>query len=344
LRNKSLNIDFLLIGGVPPLLKNLGEVRRKLNLQSKYCGDEEIMEQILYDMEKVQREINSFENKCVFLSRTAAAKNIEIWPKSEMKINQSKKSILNWIQETYSTRIQRHSQGGGGGDISLIYIIYLGYGKKGTGDWCCSGGEFISLQNILEIVRQETRVFFQENKGKERFFPLLPKIFIFSDACNSASWATKMGEALLATKTSSQDQKLHSPSSSKNLNISRSHTSASPGALASIEKLDISSSSTSTTSKREDALPLWYNIYDHIAILGSATESSIAGAWFRDIEVMDEDINFVKRVIFRHQTPKYYEGRSFTALMNDETFVKRGGLGARLNKLSWLFKMNQVVF
>ena len=100
---------------------------------------------------------------------------------------------------------------------------------------------------------------------------------------------------------------------------------------------------TTTKKKKLTSLPDWYNSHDHIAILGSATEGSVAGAWFRDIEVMDEDLTFVNRFIHRHQTPKYFEGRLFTALMNDEIIAKGGGLRTRLGKLSWLFKMNQVL-
>lgn len=145
-KSKVINIDFLLIGGAPSLASVGGEstVRRKLNLLSKYCGDEEMMEQLQNDMEKVQREIKVFEDKCS--SRSRATKQLEIHPACDVKINQARETILIWIKQIYSARIRQPQ------DISLIYLIYLGYGKKGTGDWCCSDGGFISLENILEIV------------------------------------------------------------------------------------------------------------------------------------------------------------------------------------------------
>ena len=307
-KSKVINIDFLLVGGAPALASLGGEsnVKRKLNLLNKYCGDEEMMEQLHNDIEKVQREIRAFEDKCTLRSR--ATKQLEIHPTSDVKINQSRETILGWIQQIFSTRIRQQE------DISMIYIIYLGYGKRGTGDWCCSDGGFISLENILEIVQQETSLYFHENQRKERFFPLLPKIAIFSDACYSANWVanTILNEEL--SLTANQKKKNALIFGGASLEEERKEIPLNSMKNSGVGGLRFEDKSENNNTQRKN-LPVWYKSYDHIAILGSTTEGSVAGAWFRDIEVIDEDINFVKRVISRHQTPKYYEGRLYLSFL-----------------------------
>lgn len=167
---------------------------------------------------------------------------------------------------------------------------------------------------------------------------------IFSDASDSANWATsallnERGLPMITAKKREKNALIFGSGEEKKELSPPSHSHIKESGVG----LSLEGVKSQNTQRTTGILPDWYKSYDHIAILGSATEGSVTGAWFRDIEVMDEDINFVKRVIFRHQTPKYYEGSMFTALMKDEAIVKGGGLNSRLGQLSWLFKMHHVL-
>ena len=63
-------------------------------------------------------------------------------------------------------------------DYIIIEIYYSGHGEESSGDWCFSNDDRISLQDILEIARQNSAHFDCLN--------------LLSNACESGNWCQKL--------------------------------------------------------------------------------------------------------------------------------------------------------